>query len=189
MKNQDELYLARLYNGESQAFSYLYEKYKEKIYNYIRNLLLYDTHAASIITSDVFISIFEYSLKNKIENFNALAFKTAHNLSVNWMQKHKHETYFKDDNQLEQIEDTSYWDLNIELNQSYTSEIMQNCLEHLSIQQRELLYLYYFENKDYNQIASLLWSNKNSVWTLISRAKFKLKSIADSQWYTELFTS
>jgi len=188
----DKHYLTQLYHGESQAYSFLYEKYKKKIYNYIWNFLNYDTEAATAITTDVFIKLFEYWSKNLVENFNALAYRTAHNLSVNWINKRQKETYIKDDKQRDEMQDKwidSHDNMKANTNKEYRKDALHQCLEHLSPDQREVLYLYFFEQKDYNEIADLIGSNKNSVGTMISRAKKKLQSIAESNWFQNIFIS
>jgi RNA polymerase sigma-70 factor (ECF subfamily) len=52
---------------------------------------------------------------------------------------------------------------------------------------RDVLYLYYFEEKSYEEIAEILESNKNSVGTMILKAKKALKEkIKDENIIREL---
>ena len=90
------------------------------------------------------------------------------------------------------MEDTSadsHENIKANVNDEYRKEALYQCLEHLSPEHREVLYLYFFDQKDYNQIADLIGSNKNSVGTMISRAKKKLQSIAKSNWFDHIFIS
>lgn len=189
MDYSDNQLLKQLYQWDHEAYAILYERYKNKIYNYIWNFLNYDTDAAISITSDVFIKLFEYGQTKEIENFNAFAYKIARNLSINRIQKHKAETYIANDEQRDQLEDTTaQWEKD-QINKSFKEDIIQECLTHITSEQREVLYMYYHENKSYDDIAKVIWSNKNTIGTIILRAKKKLKEIASQRWITEIFTS
>lgn len=165
----------QFYHGNVDSFSQLYERYKDRIYNYLWNLINYDTDAAASITSDVFIKLFEYGQTKKIENFKALLYTMAHNLSVNWIQKHKSEVASLNDNQREQLEDIHATHELSQIDKDFKENILKDCLMHLNEQQREVLYLHYEEQKSYDEIADIIKSNKNTVGTILSRAKQKLK--------------
>ena len=188
--NYSDIHLLEQFRlGDDEAYAVLYERYKDKIYNYVRNLLNYDTDWAITVTSDVFIKLFEYWQTKNIENFKAFAYRIAHNLSINRMQKHKSETYIANDEQRDQFEDSqSEWEKG-QINSSFKADAMQECLMHLTEDQREVLYLYFNDEKSYEEIANVIWSNKNTVWTIISRAKKKLKEIADKRGLMEVFIS
>jgi RNA polymerase sigma-70 factor (ECF subfamily) len=49
----------------------------------------------------------------------------------------------------------------------------------LDYKYREVLILYYFEWKSYDEIAQILETTKNTVWSWIKRAKDKLKEIVE----------
>ncbi|MEI8253905.1 MAG: sigma factor-like helix-turn-helix DNA-binding protein [bacterium] len=52
---------------------------------------------------------------------------------------------------------------------------------------RDVLYLYYYEEKSYDEIADIIESNKNSVGTMISNGKKALKEkIKDEKILEEL---
>jgi DNA-directed RNA polymerase specialized sigma24 family protein len=47
---------------------------------------------------------------------------------------------------------------------------------------RESVYLYFYEQKSYDEIADIVWSNKNTVWTIISQWKKRIKEIIIRNW-------
>ena len=189
MDYSDSHLLEQLRKGDNEAYAILYERYKNKIYNYVWNLLNYDTDGAITVISDVFIKLYEYGQSKEIDNFRALAYKIAHNLSINRMQKYKSETYIANDEQRDQLEDTTNeWEKE-KINNSFRADLMKECLTGLNEEQREVIYLYYHDEKSYDDIAAIIGSNKNTIWTIILRAKKKLKDIATIRWFTDIFIS
>lgn len=72
------------------------------------------------------------------------------------MQKHKSETYIANDEQRDQFEDSqSEWEKG-QINSSFKADAMQECLMHLTEDQREVLYLYFNDEKSYEEIANVI---------------------------------
>jgi DNA-directed RNA polymerase specialized sigma24 family protein len=46
--------------------------------------------------------------------------------------------------------------------------------------------LYYYEDKSYEEIAQIIGSNKNTVWTLLSQAKKKLQEFVNREWTRDI---
>lgn len=63
------------------------------------------------------------------------------------------------------------------INLSYQQQLIQKYLEQLQPKEREIIHLFYYEGKSYEEIAGYLWSNKNTIWTMILQAKRKSKSL------------
>jgi len=57
--------------------------------------------------------------------------------------------------------------------------VLQSILSQLENQYSEVLILYYFEEMKYDEIAEIIGSNKNTVGTLVRRAKQKVKEIVE----------
>lgn len=77
--------VARASKGDSQAFGLLYEKYVEKIYNY----LYYKTSSqskAEDFTAQVFLRALDHieDYEDRGHPFSAWLYRIAHNMVVNW---------------------------------------------------------------------------------------------------------
>lgn len=179
---------AQVFAGNIDAYTTLYEQYKKSIYNYIRQFSNYDQEATDTITTDVFITLFNYCQKNIVTNFRSLAYTTARRLSINWFEKHKNVSYVSNDEQRDTFVDEKTLQANEQLERNYRQEKLTECLRYLKSEYREVLYLYYFEQKDYQSIGELIGMTKNTVWTMISRAKKKLHTIIEQQWLLDVFT-
>ena len=57
--------------------------------------------------------------------------------------------------------------------------LLQSILSQLDPQYSEVLILYYFEEMKYEEIAEIIGSNKNTVGTLLSRAKQQVRLLIE----------
>lgn len=65
-----------------------------------------------------------------------------------------------------------------ELDKKFTSERVQNLLQLLQPEYREVLYLYYYEDKNYDEIADIIQRPPGTVAALLSRAKKSFSDLA-----------
>jgi RNA polymerase sigma factor (sigma-70 family) len=61
-------------------------------------------------------------------------------------------------------------------------------LEQLQPKEREIIHLFYYEGKSYEEIAEYLWSNKNTIWTMILQAKKKIKEFVTREWTQKILS-
>ena len=79
------------------------------------------------------------------------------------------------------------WRNRVEIRKEFLQKTMKKLLSKLEKKYSEVLYLYYYEEKNYQQIANITWTNKNTVGTLVSRAKKKIKELAQQYNLEHLF--
>lgn len=172
--------------GDNQAFEVLYDKYKDKIFSYVRNILNYNHEDATTVLSDVFIKVFEYLKNYEVKNFKTFIYRIAHNTAIDLIRTSKSGIYTNEEN-AKLVEDVQN---NIEkdkINTQFKQKIMMWYLNQIDEKFRDVLYLYYYEEKSYDEIADIIESNKNSVGTMISNGKKALKEkIKDEKILEEL---
>ncbi len=173
-KLSDEELSLKVRNWDSQAFEVLYDRYKDKIFSYIRNILNYNQDDASNVLSDVFIKVFEYLKNYEVKNFKTFIYRIAHNTAIDWIRGNKSWMY-ADEEWAKLIEDKQNIIEKEQLNTDFKQKIMMWFLREIEEKFRNVLYLYYYEENPYEEIAQIMESNKNSIWTLILNAKKALK--------------
>lgn len=178
----DEQLVLDIQGWNVAAFEELYERRHKKIYAYLWNLLNYNYDDTISLTSDVFIKLYEYVKSQSLTNFRWFIYRLAHNLAIDWIRSNKtnstvslDQTYLKES--LAYIDEHKH-----RLDSSFKQKLFEQTLTYLEPQQREILYLTYQEQKSYKEIAEILWTNKNSVWTLVFNAKKKLNELARLHW-------
>ena len=135
------------------------------MYNYILTLLNFNTEEAGLVLSDVFIKAYEYIQKKNIEQPKGLLFRIAHNAAIDWIRTHNNqETSIT--HEIENYSDPKDMLHKDALDMQYKQDLIQHYLSQLDEKYRSVLYLLYYEDKSYDEIAIIQKSNKNSIGTL-----------------------
>ncbi|MBU0626674.1 sigma-70 family RNA polymerase sigma factor [Patescibacteria group bacterium] len=106
------------------------------------------------------MALFEHNKTNKIVNCKSFIYATAHNKAVDWIKK-KSEEY--GDKKMEEHIDAKDIKQKEDINLTYKQELMQKYLDLLQPREKEIVHLYFYEDKAYEEIAELLGTNKNTI--------------------------
>lgn len=173
--------LARKTVDDPHQFNLLIERYANKIRNYSARLIG-NWQESEDLTQDVFLKAFiNIASFNPKLKFSSWIYRIAHNESVNYIKKKYRykEVEFSDEIKKDLYDKKTTLDKIIEKEES---EIVTKSLLKLKSRDREILELYYFEEKSYLEIADILQLSLNSIGPTIKRAKLRLKKqIEDGQ--------
>lgn len=162
--------------GQTSAFEIIYDRYNKSLYNYIWTLLNFNSNEAGLVLSEVFIKAYEYIKNKEIDNLKSLLYRIAHNTSIDRIRKNQKQDIAmssKEENQKDPKDKIEKEKIDTE----YKIKLIKEYLSRLDEKYRSVLYLMYYENKTYDEIAMIQKSNKNSVGTLVLQAKRKLKEM------------
>ena len=180
----DEMVLQDVKNGDTNKFEIIYDTWNQKLFSYLMTILNYNKEEANQILWDTFIALYEYNKTHMIDNCKSFLYTTAHNRAVDHIKK------LSEDYNHEAIKDIKVDEEDIQLkeniNLDFKNELVNKYLDMLHVTERQALHFYYYEEKSYDEIATIIWSNKNTVWRNISQAKKKVKELIDREWTKEL---
>lgn len=128
-------------------------------------LLNFNADESGLVLSDVFIKAYEYLQKKDIDNLKGFLFKISHNASVDWIRAHNHAELLIT-HEVENYSDPKDALHKNNLDVHYKKSLIKNYLSRLDEKYRSVLYLVYYEDKSYDEIAIIQQSNKNSIGTL-----------------------
>lgn len=178
LSKSDALLIDATIKGDQAAFQKFVEKYQKPIFSYLYRFLYQNKETAEDITQTVFLKVY-LNLNNidQTKSIKSWIYRIAHNEAANYLRSvsRKKESMLDDGQwakispQKEQEEDIS---------EQY-SEVIQTALKKIKPKYREVIVLYYFEEKSYDEIAVILNSSTSSVGTLIRRAKQQLKKLLE----------
>jgi len=157
--------------GDSDKFSLLYHKYVDKLYRFIFHKVLHK-ETAEDLTSEIFVKILEkiHTYDHKKGAFSTWIFQIARNKIID------HFRSFKQEENIDDIWDiNSKNDLQMETDFQFIREKIQKHLKLLTVQQREILMLRFWQDMSYKEIAEILGKTENSVKMSASRSVKKLK--------------
>lgn len=181
MQNLDEEndeYVAELVQtGDKDAFAVLISRYEPKMTRYA-NKFLYNYQDREDAVQDVFIKAYQniQSFRTS-ERFSPWIYRIAHNTFINVVRKQSRErvTFFDTDTLFaSNTPDENEMQLR---EQALDREMLEQCLDELDLKYREVLVLFYFEEKDYAEIAEILRIPKATVGVRLARGRDRIKHI------------
>lgn len=160
----------------NRYFEKIVVKYAQKIRKYVARITR-NWNDSEDITQEVFIKAYKNIASfNPKMKFSSWLYRIAHNESVNYIKKNYKIKNIKFNDQINNslVEENNCFRKIIE---NEKIDLIKNNLNKLKLIDREILELFYFEEKTYLEIADILQISINSVGPKISRAKNNLRKI------------
>jgi RNA polymerase sigma factor (sigma-70 family) len=178
LSESDALLIDATLKGDQEAFQKFVEKYQKPIFSYLYRFLYQNKETAEDITQTVFLKVYQ-NLNNidQTKSIKSWIYRIAHNEAANYLRSvsRKKESML-DDGQWAKISPQKKPEEDISVQYG---EVIQAALKKIKPKYREVIVLYYFEEKSYDEIAVILNLSTSSVGTLIRRAKQQLKKLLE----------
>lgn len=160
--------------GDSEAFSLLYERYVSRIYSYIYYRIGSEAEAEDI-TSRVFYRAFGH-ISNYVDKgvpFSAWLYRIAHNLIANWHR----DTHRRKEVSLEdQIELPAHIDRPEKMiEQTQEMELLLKGIRKLAPERQQLLILKFVEDYSNAEIGEIMGKSEGAIKSLYHRALIALR--------------
>lgn len=181
LKNKTDAEIVKLSLNDDSCFEELVERYEAKLMRYILRIAALGKETAEDILQEVFVKV--YQNLNDFDSqflFSSWIYKITHNVVISYIRKFYNgpkfvsiddENFYK--NFLDLVPGNS--DLPKELDRKNIVKNVRAVLSELPEGYREVLVLYYLEEKSYKEISDILERPINSVSVMINRAKKQLK--------------
>lgn len=177
-KTDEELVQIVLEN--QSIFSYLVNRYKDKLLRYIRRISNVGPEEAEDILQNIFIKVylnlndFDDSLK-----FSSWVYRIAHNEVIDNYRKRKARPQLLDadikDSQIKEL--ASGTNLLEELAQQELKQEISAAISQIDIKYQEMIVLKYLEEKDYQEISDIIKKPLGTVASRMNKAKAELKKV------------
>lgn len=164
-----ELLLKKIKSGDKESLETFVKSIEKRLYIIAMARLMNEADAKDV-TQETLIKI--YTKINQLHNMESLmpwATKILINECNNMLKKRKKLEYSYDNLEMEKyLTDNEY----IEIENDYN---FFELIEHLTMEERTILTMYYSEDYTTKEIGKILKTNENTVRTKIKRAKLKIK--------------
>jgi len=170
----DEEVVVLVCKGDKNKFALIIERYEDKLFRYIKRLANQSSEDVEDILSEVFLSAYS-NLQgfDSHKNFGSWIYRIAHNKVIDYFKSKKCSYLLNEDSEeLIWNKDQFFEDLEIE---KENRQIVNDAIPTLELKYKEVILLYYFEEKSYQEISDILHISVNQVGVLIYRAKKYLK--------------
>lgn len=166
--------LVALYRQSSdlKILGSLYERYMELVYGVCLKYLE-DPEAAKDAVMQVFEELVEKLKKHEVENFKGWLYVLAKNYCLVQLRSRKNKNTVSIDVNLVQSAEELH--LNGGLQKEEEFIILERCLQNLSAEQKQVIELFYLQEKCYGDIVGITKFDWNKVRSLIQNGRRNLK--------------
>lgn len=164
----DENLVLMIKDGDIAAFEILVKHYQKRLFYFVHRFTR-DFGVSEEIVQDTFLNLYKtIDRVNTRKKFSPYIFQIAKNLTFSYLRKHKKEIPLNEG--ITEESETIYE----KLIRNETVNLVRAKLDKLSLRDRRIIMLYYFEDLSYNQIQKKLKLPLNTVKTRLRRAKMEM---------------
>ncbi len=184
---QDNIYITKVLEGDRNAFAYLVDKYKTMVYSLALRLMK-DREEAEEISQDAFIKAYQSlaSFRGKAK-FSSWLYRIVYNTAISKLRQQPAGRVSLDESD---IADTLY----IESKQNYDTlsagerkKYLEKALDSLDMDEKMLVILYYYEERDLDEIATIAGLTKTNTKVKLFRARKKMLVVLQSYLKEETY--
>lgn len=166
-------------NGNSRAFDILLDRYKDKLFAYIR-FIIRNRELAEDIFQETFVKAIvtlqkgSYSCSGK---FGAWLTRIAHNLMIDYFRQERNENSISnDETDYDLFNDKRFSDLTVEdeMVNEQTLQDVRRLVNELPDNQREVVFMRYYQDLSFKEIADITGVSIN---TALGRMRYALINI------------
>lgn len=182
----DQHYIAKVLNGDPQAYTFLVNKYKDMVFT-LAVRMLRNNEEAEEVAQDAFVKA--YAKLNKFKGdskFSTWLYKVVYNTSLDKLKKLKKNALVVP---IENVTERSLHTIDNALEQMQNKErtvAIQQCIALLSADERALLTLFYFDEMSLKEIAEVTATSVNNLKVKLFRSRKKLAAIIETRISPEI---
>jgi RNA polymerase sigma-70 factor, ECF subfamily len=189
MTTNDLVYIDKILDGDTNAFTVLVDRYKDLVFT-LSMRMMKNKEEAEEVAQDTFIKTYNSLNKFKGDSkFSTWIYKVAYNTCLDRLKKNKRQqhTVAIDEYTAHQVKTLDNALDQIEAKEK--QQAIQNCLELLPSEDSFLLTLYYFEELSLDEISKIVGLKPNNVKVKIFRSRKKLATILKERLDNETIES
>jgi RNA polymerase sigma-70 factor (ECF subfamily) len=167
--NDEDIQLVKLAKNDPKLFEALYKKYADKIFNYFWYRTGHNEDLSEDLMQETFLKAFKNLKKFKIRgySYSTYLFTIARHLLIDHYRKLTAVP-------IQDIEDIPYG-ITDDIEKKSDADALWHVIQTLPPSQRDVLLMYYQDNKSIKDIATITKSTENAVKLKLSRIRKKLK--------------
>lgn len=178
MKTNDEIsdeeLIFYIRKKDKELYSTIIDRYETKLRAYLRRITNYSDEVDDLTQQTLVNAYINLNDFNTDKKFSSWIYRIAHNLAINWLKKKK-ASISLDENEIVANQLAAKIDIAKEADNNKLAKSITKAINNLPNKFKEPFILKYFDNKSYEEISDIMRMPKNTVGTMISRAKKLLR--------------
>lgn len=171
---EDGHYIKKVLDGETNAYAFLVNKYKSMAFSLALRMLK-NREDAEEVAQDAFVKAYQsLSQFRGGARFSTWLYRIVYTTAISKMRRSSKEVYSIDDEGIEEKESVDISDTYYQLKEAERKKFLDIALEKLDADENFLVTLYYYEEKELDEIARITELTKTNVKVKIFRARQKI---------------
>lgn len=166
----------RFMGGDTTAFDALFEKYQSYVYRIVYGILG-NADEAQDVTQDVFVQVYRsFHQFNRTSRFTTWLYRIAVNRSVDRTRSGRKWHWFSLNDDHPDLQNITVAGPEESLAEANLRDQIQTALMHLSIADRQVIVLRYYQELSTEEIAAVLGISLNAIKLRLHRARVRFKA-------------
>lgn len=185
-KLTDDIYIEKTLKGDSNAFAFLIDKYKDMVFT-LAIKMVKSREEAEEVSQDAFIKAYKNLVKFKGDSkFSTWLYKIAYNTSLDRIKKNTnlYNNVAIDEITVNYI--SSVETILDEIEREERVEVINNCLEELPEDEKAILLFFYFKELSLKEIMEVTSMSESNIKVKLHRARKRLLNIVKDTVEPEL---
>ena len=176
----DEEIVKKIQQGQYLLYTEILKRYEKKIYYYIRRITSWDQLSIEDMTQDTFIKTYRNLQSfDTSKKFSSWIYRIGHNVAVDFLKSQKRPSVSLDG--LEEVLVSKQLLVEDMAILESDKQKLAKMIEMLPVKYKEVIVLYYMEEKTYDEIGEILRIPISTVGVLLLRARQKLKQFYEKK--------
>lgn len=158
---------------DKEYYSYIIDRYEVRLKRYLNRMTNYSSEVDDLVQQtlvNAYINLNDFNIDKK---FSSWIYRIAHNLTVNWFKKKKANIFIEEDLLANKLK--AEIDIHKSISDQEDINNLKKAINKLPDKFKQPIILKYMEDLSYNEISDILRKPKNTIGTMINRAKKILK--------------
>ena len=182
----DQLYITKVINGDTNAFAYLVDNYKNMVYS-LAFKMTKNREEAEEISQDTFIKAFKNLEKFKGDSkFSTWLYRIGYHAALDSIKKNKNHNSSFEINEITFNQIKSVDTILDGIERKERAKIMDDCLLKLPEDERTLIWMFYYDELSLKEIIEVTEISEANLKVKLHRARKKLLAIVEENVEPEI---
>ena len=184
--NNDQLYITKVINGDTNAFAYLVDNYKNMIYS-LAYKMTKNREEAEEVSQDTFIKAYKNLDKFKGDSkFSTWLYRIAYHACLDSIKKNKNHNNSFEINEITFNQIKSVENILEGIERKERAKIMNDCLLKLPEDERSIIWMFYYDELSLKEIIEVTELSEANIKVKLHRARKKLLTIVEENVEPEI---
>ena len=167
----DEEIIKLVIDGDGEKYGEIIERYEKRLRGFIKKIIGNNLEVDDLVEESLILAYQNLNGFDDNQKFSSWILRIAHNKTVDFIKRKKPKIM---GDELDDVREDKKLLEELEIEKESKKEL-HRAIDKLELKYKEIVVLYFFEDKSYEEISDILHTTTSNVGVMLMRAKNKLK--------------